>query len=311
MKSSISSSRVLRRVFFAVLLECLSFVSFCEGQQISITFDDLPAHNVLPPGETRLQVVTEIIQAVSAAHLPAPYGFINGIRTEEEPETKRVLDAWRDAGFPLGNHTWSHMNLNQHSLAEFETDTIKNEPLLQTEMGDADWHWFRFPYLAEGDTQAKRAGIRAFLGKHGYKIAGVTMSFSDYNWNAPYARCRSKGDEASIVLLEDSYISAAEQSIGYYRQMSKVLYGRDIPYVLLMHLGAFDARMLPQLLDVYRKRGFTFVSLSEAQKDKFYLRDNHPTRADGPQNLEAAMIAKHLPLPVRPPSAVRLDTICQ
>jgi hypothetical protein len=30
--------------------------------------------------------------------------------------------------------------------------------------------------------------------------------------------------------------------------MSEQLYNRDIPYVLLMHIGAFDARMLPRLL---------------------------------------------------------------
>jgi peptidoglycan/xylan/chitin deacetylase (PgdA/CDA1 family) len=100
------------------------------------------------------------------------------------------LEAWRKAGSPLGNHGWSHMNLNQHAIEEFESDVSKNEPLLSQWMDGQDWHWFRLPFLAEGDTPEKKAAIRTFLLQHGYKIAGVTMSFGDYRWNEPYARCR-------------------------------------------------------------------------------------------------------------------------
>jgi hypothetical protein len=52
-------------------------------------------------------------------------------------------------------------------------------------MKHQDWRWFRFPFLAEGDTPGERAAIRSFLLRHGYKIAGVTMSFGDHQWNEP------------------------------------------------------------------------------------------------------------------------------
>src|SRR5258707_9083410 len=108
------------------------------------------------------------------------------------------------------------------------------------------WHWFRFPFVAEGDAPEKNAGIRAFLAQRGYKIAAVTMSFGDYMWNEPYARCKAKGDEKALASLESSYLAAADDSLGYSREMSRALYGREIPYVLLMHIGAFDAEMLPR-----------------------------------------------------------------
>jgi hypothetical protein len=74
------------------------------------------------------------------------------------------------------------MNLNQHTVEEFEADVSRNEPLLGELMKDQkdSWHWFRFPFLAEGDTPEKNAGIRAFLAQRGYKVAAVTMSFGDY-----------------------------------------------------------------------------------------------------------------------------------
>src|SRR5580698_9940871 len=83
-------------------------------QQIAITFDDLPAHSVLPPGETRMDVVRAVVKALQDAHVPLTYGFVNGVRIEENPGDADVLNFWSAAGNPLGNHTWLHMNLNDH-----------------------------------------------------------------------------------------------------------------------------------------------------------------------------------------------------
>jgi peptidoglycan/xylan/chitin deacetylase (PgdA/CDA1 family) len=281
--------------------------------RIAITFDDLPAHGPLPPGETRLDVASKIIAALHDAKVPPTYGFVNGVRVEEQPADAAVLKAWRAAGYPLGNHTWSHMNLNQNSLEAFETDVTHNEPLLSELMkGNNDaWHWFRFPYLAEGDTPEKIAGIRAFLAQRRYKSAAVTMSFGDYQWNEPYARCRAKGDEKAVKSLEDSYLAAADESITYSRALSQALYRRDIPYVLLMHIGAFDAEMLPRLLDLYRSKGVQFVTLEEAERDEFYLRDTDLHQPPGPSTLEGVMAERHLPFPAHTPPAPQLDTLCR
>lgn len=281
------------------------------AQQIAITFDDLPAHGPLPPHETRLQVANRVIRALKAAHVPPTYGFVNGIRVQQDPSTGAVLAAWRSAGYPLGNHTWSHMNLNQHSPQQFEDDIAKNEPLLKLQMDGADWHWLRFPYLAEGDTIEKKMGVRVWLAQHGYQIAGVTMSFADYNWNEPYARCMEKHDPRAGAGLEHGYLEAARQSITYYRNLSQILYGHDIPYVLLMHIGAFDARMLPRLLLLYKEKGFTFVSLQDAEKDPFYKYDTDPKLLPGPDMLEGAMADKHWALPPHPDWGGDLGSVCK
>jgi peptidoglycan/xylan/chitin deacetylase (PgdA/CDA1 family) len=281
--------------------------------RIAITFDDLPAHGPLPPGETRLEVATKIISALQAANVPPTYGFVNGVRVEEQPADAAVLQAWRAAGYPLGNHAWSHMNLNQNSLGAFEGDVDHNEPLLSKLMeGDNNsWHWFRFPYLAEGDIPEKIAGIRAFLAQREYKSAAVTMSFADYMWNDPYARCKAKGDEKAVRSLEGSYLAAADDSITYSRALSNSLYHRDIPYVLLMHIGAFDAEMLPRLLDLYRSKGVQFVTLEEAERDEFYLPQTDLHQPPSPSTLEGALAERHLPFPAHTAPAPQLDSLCR
>jgi lysophospholipase L1-like esterase len=276
------------------------------GPKVAFTFDDLPTHSVLPPGETRIEVANKIIAAMRAAKLPPVYGFVNAVRMEEQPGDEAVLKAWREAGNPLGNHGWSHMNLNQHTVEEFEADVTRDEPALKRWMDSGDWHWLRYPYLAEGNTPEKRAAIRAFLLKNGYKIAGVTMSFADYEWNEPYARCKAKGDQAAIAGLAESYLAAADDSISRYRDLSHAIYGRDIPYVLLMHIGAFDAEMLPKLLKLYQDRGFQFVTLPEAEGDAFYREDTNLSLPPGPDSLEgvaAERSVKMLPRPHFSPAA--------
>ncbi|HVH88336.1 MAG TPA: GDSL-type esterase/lipase family protein [Terriglobales bacterium] len=288
----------------------LSLFSTAGAPQIAITFDDLPAHGPLPPGETRMEVASKILAALRDAHLPPTYGFVNGVRIQEQPADEAVLRAWRAAGNPLGNHGWSHMNLNQRPLEDVEQDVTRDEPVLKQWMKDEDWHWFRYPFLAEGDTPEKKAAFRSFLREHGYKVAAVTMSFADYLWNDPYARCKTKADDAAMASLQSSYLSAAEQSADYYRNLSQTLYGRDIPYVLLMHIGAFDAEMLPRLLSLYRSKGFEFVALEEAERDEFYREATDLHLPPGPDMLEGAIAERHLPLPSRP-AAFQPDSMCR
>ena len=301
-------SRALRILLVAIAV--LAATTQSGAQQIVFTWDDLPAHSALPQGETRVEIGHKLIDAMKAAHLPPVYGFVNGIQLEHEPASAPMLKDWRDAGFLLGNHTWSHMNLNTSSLADWEADLLKDEPVLQQSAAGTDWHWLRYPFLAEGDTPEKRSEVRKFLASHGYKIAAVTMSFGDYMWNEPYARCIAKNDTAAIAQLETSYLDAASADVDFRRAMAKALSGHDIPYVLLMHVGAFDAHMLPRLLNLYRDKGFTFITLEEAEKDPFYASDLDPSLPAQPDTLEGAMGARGLALPLRPKSTLDLNTLC-
>lgn len=279
--------------------------------KIAFTFDDLPVHGPLPPGESRMEVISKIIAALHSAGLPPTYGFVNAVHLEGQPEHAAVLEAWRAAGDPLGNHTWSHINLDERPLDEVEENVLHDEPVLEKLMSGEDWHWFRYPYLAEGSATEKKAAFRDFLRQHGYKVAAVTMSFGDYLWNGPYARCKTKGDAAESKKLEDSYLKAADESIDYYRSISHTLYGRDISYVLLMHIGALDAEMLPRLLDLYRSKGFEFVSLPEAERDNFYRSSIDLRLPAEPDMLEQVMKARHLELPHREDFAPELESVCR
>ncbi len=280
-------------------------------KKIAFTFDDLPAHGPLPPGETRVAVIKKIIAALHAAHVPPTYGFVNGRLLEQTPADTAVLQTWREAGNPLGNHAWSHMNLNQHSVEEFDTDVERNEPLLAEWMKNENWHWFRYPFLSEGDTPEKREAARKFLSQHGYKVAAVTMSFGDYLWPETYARCLAKEDSHAVQTLKDAYLKAADDNLGYAHDASQLLLGRDIPFVLLMHVGASTADMLPSLLELFRSRGYEFVSLEEAEQDEFYRWDTEVNTPHVPDTFEGLARERHAALPAHPDVQLDFAKLCR
>ncbi len=239
---------------------------------IAITFDDIPAHGPLVPGQTRVDVIRAITGALAAARAPA-FGFLNaGFGLDAPDDAAGAIATWRAAGLPLGNHTYSHANLDKVGAAAFSADVVRNEaPLAATAKG-TDWHWFRYPFLSEGSTSAVRDAARADLRARGYRVAAVTMSFNDFSWNPVYAACSVKRDVGAIAALEASFLGEARAAALAARARAKAQVGRDIPYVLLMHVGAFDARMLPKLLALYREMGFRFVTLPEAEADPYYAR---------------------------------------
>ncbi len=239
---------------------------------IAITFDDIPAHGPLVPGQTRVDVIRAITAALAAAKAPA-FGFLNaGFGLDAPDDAARAIAAWRAAGLPLGNHTYSHANLDKVGASAFAADVGRNEGPLAAAAKGTDWHWFRYPFLSEGSLPAVRDAARADLRARGYRVAAVTMSFNDFSWNPVYAACSAERDAGAIARLELSFLGDARAAALAARARAKAQVGRDIPYVLLMHVGAFDARMLPKLLALYREMGFRFVTLPEAEADPYYAR---------------------------------------
>lgn len=299
------------RLAALALAAALLAPSAVAAQQIAVTIDDAPVHGPLPEGETHVGVAARMIAALSeAGDVPATV-FINAGSVAQQPESAPALSLWRAAGHALANHTWSHQNPNVIGAEAYEAEITRNEPLLAELMGERDWRWFRYPFLAEGDDPALRARIRGFLSERGYRVASVTMSFDDWAWNEPYARCRATGDQAAVTRLEQTYMAAAGAAFDHARAMAQTLYGQDIPYVLLLHTGAFHARMLPQVLALYRDRGADFIPLEQAQSHPFYAPDMRVTPSDAPLHLETAPWPRGQTPPEKPWDIAWLEGVCR
>jgi hypothetical protein len=142
----------------------------------------------------------------------------------------------------------------------------------------------------------KHRAVRALLGRQRYRVAEVTLSFDDYAYNDPYARCLATGDRASIERLEQSFLARAADSLTRGQAASRALFGHDIAHVMLLHIGGFETVMLPRLLDLLRDRGFTLTTLEEAERDPAYALD--PDVPDGWHGtlLDNLRLARRMPV---------------
>jgi peptidoglycan-N-acetylglucosamine deacetylase len=289
-----------------------AFCGICAAQKLSITFDDLPLNGLLPPGVTRAETTKNVLEILKKRHVPPVYGFINAKKLEGNLDGAEALRLWA-AAEPVGNHTYSHMDLEQNTAEAFEREIEENEPVLELLKEEAnDWHWFRYPYLHEGDTVEKRRAVRAYLKAHGYRIAQVMLDWEDYLWNTAYARCVAKNDAKSMEWLRSSYLSTASEFLDLGREQAKLVYGREISYVLLMHLGAYSSTILPDALELLKKKGFKLVTLEEAQSDAAYESDPDVGLHDAGTLLDQMMQVKGIKDPEHAEKPYKeIESICQ
>lgn len=295
-------------LFLLLLASCATVhPQSSAGPEIAVTIDDLPVHSPYPPGLTPLAVNRQMVAALKAAHVPVT-AFVNAVNVKDA-ETMDALREWRSAGFVLGNHTWSHLHLSEITLAQFEEEVTKDEPVLERLGDGTDWRWFRYPFLDEGKDLEQRIAARQILAKHGYRVAAVTTGFSDWAWTSAYARCTANQDASGVGELERLYLTAVKQSIANDRETAHKLYGRDIPYVLLMHVSAMSAQMMPQVLSIYRAAGYRFIALPRAESDPAYREYVDLQLAPPPSPAELAK-QKAVKLPTPADYSATLAAIC-
>jgi peptidoglycan/xylan/chitin deacetylase (PgdA/CDA1 family) len=287
--------------------------------EVAFTWDDLPLNGALPLGAKQSDFARDTIKVLRKHRIPPSYGFINAGKLERNPDGARALQIWVDGGHPLANHTYSHIDFSRSSVDDFQREILRNEPALTLLMPPGrfrdrhDWRWFRYPYLHEGDTLEKRQAVRAFLAANGYRIAQVTLDFEDYLWNSAHAACVMKKDDASIAWLRQSYLDAAREFTRLQVAQSRQIFGRDIPHVMLLHLGSFSSHILGDLFKLLREEGFEFVTLEQVQRDAAYDYDPAYVHVQTGTFLNQGLAAKGLPWPQNAPSKPRLElsTICR
>jgi peptidoglycan/xylan/chitin deacetylase (PgdA/CDA1 family) len=286
--------------------------SLVAAEGVALTFDDLPLNGTMPRGATQADIVKQVLPIFRKHKLPPVFGFINAKKLEGNPKGAEALQLWVAGGQRVGSHTYSHVDLSRSSVEDFSRDVVQNEPALLLLAPRSDWRWFRYPYLHEGDSLDKRHAVRKFLDERGYRIAQTTLDYEDYLWNSVYARCLDKADTQAIAWLRTSYLDTASAYLDANRAMARLVYGREIKHVLLLHLGAFSPDILPPLFEMLKRKGFELTTLEDAQTDDAYRSDPDYAHENTGTLLEQHMDARKItypPVPKKPRK--ELDELCR
>ncbi len=237
-----------------------------SGREVAITIDDLPRGGDGGPRTlTEMRAMTaRLLNPFKERRIPV-IGFVNSGRAA--PGTLRpVLDQWLEAGADLGNHTATHPNINRVSLADYTADIVKGEPELRAalEAHGKKLRFFRHPFLFTGPTAETKRGLQQFLNAHGYRVAPVTLDNADYQFAALYTRPEYR------ERVRREYVPYLESVVAFFEARSVEVVGREIPQILLIHASQLNADLMPELLAMFVRRGYSFVSLERALADEAY-----------------------------------------
>jgi Polysaccharide deacetylase len=183
-----------------------------------------------------------------------------------------MLRMWLDAGFELGNHTYSHRDLNTIPLDEFQADVLRGEVVTRGLLAAQGrrLRYFRHPFLHVGAELRTRRAFEAFLASHGYTVAPVTMDNDDFVYAAAYANALRRDDAAAAARIADDYLRYMEEVFSFFEDVSQRVLGREIAQVLLVHANSLNADRFGAVAETLVRRGYRFISLAEALEDPAY-----------------------------------------
>jgi hypothetical protein len=156
--------------------------------------------------------------------------------------------------------------------AQFEDEVVHGEktflPLMQA--AGRTSKFMRFPFNHTGDTKEKHDAAAAFLAQRGYRTAPCTIEDEDWLFNAAYFQAQLRKDKAMVAKVRAAYLEYAAAEIDYYTDLNKQVLGYEPPHILLIHDNPLNADVVDELLALLERRGYTFVSLTQAEADPVY-----------------------------------------
>lgn len=244
-----------------------------QQKTVAFTFDDLPA---VQEETAIMQYVTRnLLSCLKAGRIPAT-GFVNEAKLYNggQPDTLRIklMEQWLSSGFPLGNHTFSHVSIDQTDLEKYQLEIMKGEQITRplTAKYGSELKYFRHPQLRTGPTEEYRLTLNSFLAEKNYITAPVTMDNDEYIFAHIYARAKKQGNASLMESIAREYIAYMDSMTTYYEDLTWHFFGRPIPQTLLLHANELNADHLPGIIALFRKRNYAFISLDEALTDPAY-----------------------------------------
>ena len=243
---------------------------------VAFTVDDLPAGASDFMTAAEITTMTAgIVNTLKQQGIPA-VGFVNAkklfMKPGEADERIHALQMWLDAGFELGNHTWSHMSLNRATLHDWEDDVVQGEPLLKMLLAQHNMklRYFRHPYLDEGRDLVTKREADEFLAQRGYRVAPVTLDAWDWQFAPVYDDAKKRGDSADEQQIVAAYLQYSNAMFDYDEKLSRQIMGYEPKQIILVHGNNLEAEHIGELADLFRKRGYKFVTLENALDDQAY-----------------------------------------
>lgn len=230
---------------------------------MAVTFDDLPfAYARHLTIDQQRDAVARVLTALRKHGITATMFVIGQAVTEQN---RGLVDAVVQAGHAIGNHSFSHRDLGTISAEDYVADIQKGGEAI------APWlkgtHYFRYPFLRQGNTADKRDTVLSWLALRGIRVAPVTIDNDDFLYNQRLVDAQGAGTTLDV---RQEYIDHMMKAAANYDAKGRSRMGRPIKQVLLLHMNYVNALYLDDLLQRFRDEGWSFITFEEALQDEVY-----------------------------------------
>lgn len=270
-----------------------SLSAYLSAQSVAFTFDDGPKVAVSP-------LLDPVSRNGAILHHLTSHGvqgmfFVTLKNGADQPEGLAMAKTLGAGGQLLANHTISHPDFNAEAttLETFQAEIQGCDTVIRNLPGFRAY--FRFPYLREGATEAKREGIRSFLRAKNYRIGYVSIDTCDWLIDAKLQTRLEQNPALDLSPWRALYLSHLWERAQVYDRLAKSIYGRDIPHVLLLHHNLLNALFLGDVIDMFQAKGWKPVSPEVAFADPAYQVEPRVLPVDG-SVLESSAQALGIPL---------------
>jgi peptidoglycan-N-acetylglucosamine deacetylase len=251
----------------AIAITILAAMAPISQKKAAITIDDMPflCGNIYMTPEQESQAFRKVLAALKKHGVQA-FGFVNGGRIKAYH--RELLDEFVAAGHTIGNHTSTHPDLNTTTVDWYKKDIADGQMEIAPWVGETKY--FRYPYLHEGPTEAKRSAIADYLGKNNLVSVPVTIDNDDWLYNGEYGQAVKLHHKSQADSIATVYLAHMRERTAYFDSVSLAKVGRSVDHILLMHMTLLNADYLDSLLTWYVNQGWQFISPKEALTDSVY-----------------------------------------
>lgn len=239
--------------------------------RLAISMDDLLLWPDMPlaSGYTHLGIAQAMTDAMKRHKVTGTYAFSATSPAEGRPDLLRTFDHWVEAGHHIANHTHHHANLNWVTVPKYLADIERTETVIQPWSSRVPTRYFRYCMDNWGNTPEKHEGVKAYLDRHGFTPAPISIWFYDTEFLAPHWRASKAGDTDGLKLVRRLFVETAVQQLRVQAAAARAMFGRDPAHIWLIHGTPLAADCLSEILDRFQAAGVEFISLEVAMTDPF------------------------------------------
>lgn len=254
---------------FFIILFLVSFTLYSQSKdriKVAITIDDLPfsTYKTLKVDEKNF-IYDKIINTFEREKIQALLFLIgNTYKTTDDQYLTRIISK----GHLLGNHTFSHLNLNSVSLEQYTKDILKCEKLVSKFSNNKKY--FRFPYLTEGNSKEKVDGIYSFFSENNYTPVPVSLFCTDSNFASAFEKAFTAKNTSEMDKIAKEYLSDFRKNAKNMIDFAKKHTRKNPGHILLFHMSLLSAYTIDDLIKICKEFNMDFVTIENILQEDLY-----------------------------------------